>query len=639
VVLVTLLVKRSRVKGDMDIIPQLINAVGMFFSTLFIPILLSSVAPLIIDNHPGDSGQSVKSLPAILVMDDPDYGWLLAFGMIGLCLVPLPFFSMCGYATWKYPCWVSESESDKTAVRRMKAFGFLFAKFTPPSYKYGMVLLIRSFLICLVPVVLAGHERIASQVFVMCSILCIFTISQQQMRPWRDKISNVVDGALNMCLLLLLVCGSMVSGLELGEIEVKVLGMLAFGAFWGLAAVAAVYILLSYFVFKSRFQVFICHHKAAAAAQARLIKLLLTKKGKTVFVDSDSLEELDTLFDTVKHRVDHFVVYLTSGTLSRPWCAGEISTAFNSPAVKVTAVKHPSFVPPSEEALSDLSAYIDITNCTLAEYGITFRRVADAFRMLLGETTPSVIVNEALLGAQRFHAIVEGILDGQTSAEAKSTQLPSAKGMLVVSADPGDDEALAAMEILVHKLPDDLTSAATVCCPANHVSGEETALGDLVASSRAVFVLLSRDSLVNAQQLAVILSATRAQADGSPAPEVIPLCTPSFALPGGSYYSKLLPKFLLGDAKEAEKLLRSFLEGAALPFSVLAPESAMDAQAVQVVKRMQSRQGGQRLDGRRTQSLVVMADKMDDKNEVADENISPEAAEPAATAPPEGVAI
>ena len=54
---------------------------------------------------------------------------------------------------------------------------------------------------------------------------------------------------------------------------------------------------------------FVCHHKAAAAAQARLLKILLQAKTRqSVFIGSDDLQGLDTLVDTVRTKVWQLVV-------------------------------------------------------------------------------------------------------------------------------------------------------------------------------------------------------------------------------------------------------------------------------------------------------------------------------------------
>jgi len=42
-----------------------------------------------------------------------------------------------------------------------------------------------------------------------------------------------------------------------------------------------------------------------------------------VFLDADSLQNLDALFETVRDQTQHFVILLTAQVLKRMWCAGE----------------------------------------------------------------------------------------------------------------------------------------------------------------------------------------------------------------------------------------------------------------------------------------------------------------------------
>ncbi len=122
------------------------------------------------------------------------------------------------------------------------------------------------------------------------------------------------------------------------------------------------------------------------------MKLLLQAKAQLqVFIDSDDLKELDRLFETVAHRTDHLIVYLTRDTLTRPWCAGEVVTTFRGKGkIRMSAVICPSFLPPTDLELRNLDSYLDMTGCSLCEYGILLDEVAEAFRSLLdGRPGPS----------------------------------------------------------------------------------------------------------------------------------------------------------------------------------------------------------------------------------------------------------
>eukprot|EP00434_Breviolum_minutum_P025812 symbB.v1.2.022819.t1/scaffold2042.1/size196763/2 len=50
--------------------------------------------------------------------------------------------------------------------------------------------------------------------------------------------------------------------------------------------------------------------------------------GDGVFLDSDELQDLDSLFECVRAHTSFVVPLLTPGLLTRPWCVGELATAF-----------------------------------------------------------------------------------------------------------------------------------------------------------------------------------------------------------------------------------------------------------------------------------------------------------------------
>lgn len=126
-----------------------------------------------------------------------------------------------------------------------------------------------------------------------------------------------------------------------------------------------------------------------------------------VFIDSDNLKDLNMLFDTVKSSVLHLVVCCTRLTLTRPYCAGEIASAFAA-GVKVTLIRCPGFENPSEEQLRDTSSYLELTACSLMQYNITFDHVEAAFRSLLNsETTPTITMPAGPGGRAKFSKLVD----------------------------------------------------------------------------------------------------------------------------------------------------------------------------------------------------------------------------------------
>lgn len=80
-----------------------------------------------------------------------------------------------------------------------------------------------------------------------------------------------------------------------------------------------------------KFAVFLSHHKAACAMEARFIKAKLEARlcTKDIFLDSDDLQDLRQLLDHVRDSAV-IVLFLSSGLLQRPWCLLELLTAIDT---------------------------------------------------------------------------------------------------------------------------------------------------------------------------------------------------------------------------------------------------------------------------------------------------------------------
>jgi len=392
---------------------------------------------------------------------------------------------------------------------------------------------------------------------------------------------------------------------------------------------------------RHQYHYFICHHKADAAAQARLLKMKLqAKTHQSVFIDSDNLTELDDLFDIVKCRVKHLVVYLTKDTLGRPWCAGEIATAFHARTVKVTAVRTPSFLPPTENQLERITEYLDLKSCdcALEEYGISFDHVRDGFRRLLSEETPQLRLKEG--GVHDLDVLVDHIAkqskDSYDISVGMSVDLPlllmeDLEGAVVISCDQEDIEATAAATILNTRIQErvlSLTDRGTLMLQ-DYQRAEPATYGCAAKGSHATIVLLSQGSMKSATQLhiitdimsaaaqasqafldgdddepgitspsshgmAMIALATMRQGKPTPAvparghvcPVIVPVFIDGFRFPDDSYYTKELPGILPELAEEARPLIQGFFHTIALPFSTGASDHVLEIQSQEVLNRI-----------------------------------------------------
>jgi len=299
------------------------------------------------------------------------------------------------------------------------------------------------------------------------------------------------------------------------------------------------------------------------------------------------------LFDIVKCKLEHLLVYLTRDTLSRPWCAGEIVTACNSKVVKVTAIKTPSFVPPSGEQMENLDSYLDLTSCNLAEYNIPMEAVAAAFNWLMHSDRPCLHLQAMVCGSRKFDLLTGQVLGAgnvaaQAAANEKSLPAIPVKSMVLISSLPSSDEAMASACILHSKIREDVMRVAEEgCCLLADHDPDTDGITAAVARSRAVIVLLSQGTMESLPQLAAIveLMSTVASVSSSP-PQVIPVNTPGFQFPDAAYYETVFPRIWPGESDTAAASIQAFFKRIAVFFATNASDGVIDTQAREVVARI-----------------------------------------------------
>merc|ERR1719203_2363035 len=378
-------------------------------------------------------------------------------------------------------------------------------------------------MICLVPVVV--RDNLSVQIILIASVISSVHLVQTQTAPWRVPLNNFIDTGINICMFMLMLVGAMCVGMTENLDSIRPIGTVIFCLTFLLAIGSLAASGSKMFRGGVFYGYFICHHSAHAAAQARLLKMMLhAKTGQAVCLDSDDLTEVDGMLDTVKSRVGTMIAYLTRCTLNKPWCAAEITVALMNTKCTVLCVETPSFLPPDEEDLSDLSDYLDLQSCNFEHYGITTSHIESAFRKLLGDGSVTRIeLPTFAFGTGRFEALA-GLIDAPmkpTQDEAATApKMPSQAlvGKLAVSSDRDCDEATAVVYLLRLKVQAKLDNLVPegMCCLCDWDDDANIAQ-EAVPSARAVIVILSSGSLASSQQIAVAAWATKARSEsGSP---------------------------------------------------------------------------------------------------------------------------
>lgn len=518
-----LLAKKRFLNPNTHVIPEGVNTIGTVFNIFYISICIAATAPFVCYKHPGGHARSMVSAASILCFsgeENNEHLYMVIVAILSLLAVPIPFLASSAYFVKKYPGYMRAS-GDKSSRHALQAMRFLYFRYQPNRYYYGMIFLLRSLTICFVPVVI--QNDVALQVCVMCAILLIFCLVQQQLNPWRSMYANWMDGAISVCLVLMLVCGAMLVDLSAQQETVESLG---------LAAVLVIFVLclgmLAFGTWKRLqprpwYDMFICHHKAHAQAQARLLKTKLeAQKSCTIFIDSDNLTQLDELFDIVRCKVGRLVVYLTQSTLTRPWCAGEIVTATLAKQVEVRCIRTPSFVPPTQEQLGHIENFLAFADSSwsLKDYGIQFEMVVEAFGRLLGSEIPQLTLDKAS-GIQALESLAVILHDRKAQQQNQTVRGTKAKeripkntqAAVLIAVDASDVEACAAGLILASRIQEKVLVLVEQGALLTSEYQEETPrdYAEIAVSCHALIPLLSQGTLRSEAQTRMIVEVVRQQ--------------------------------------------------------------------------------------------------------------------------------
>ena len=580
---------KSKVKSEQVSVPlEFCNCAGVLYGAFYISILISAWLPFFCQDQPNGNSTTLVSYTSVLCFDSDEHSLMVIVGIVSTCLVSVPFLCVVAWATYRYPRYVAMGRDNNDYYLRM--FRFLFWRFKPEAYFYGLLLLLRSASLCFVPAFGAFFDM-SVEVVLMTNIILLFALIQLLLQPWRSSAANLADGVLSIFTISLLMCATMST--DFGDVSSTIKGLTGFGTVCIVLALLgfpgyALYMKLSE---KVRFYAFICHHKLAAAAQARLVQMQLQEDTKQeVFVDSDHLKNLDALFDVVKTSIQQLVAYLTSATLRRPWCAGEVATAFTN-KIKMVAVRHPSFkddfLPQPSDGMSpemslgsnDITSYIDEADFNLIDYSIRNRAILEAFIFLTKSC--ETVEWPASHGRHTFVVISMSIM-GKAADELKEVQLVGDRRLLL-STDLSDDEATAAAAIVVFKIQEEVLSSQisgmTCICDVQGVTSED--VFNASVRSKGVAIMLSKDSLCCIQQIAAIL--------GSVSQDIVtPVLLPYFEFPNPEFWQKVFRLRWESGHKLVEEATNKMFKKIAVSLPTHSSSAILDAQCCEIFQRCSS---------------------------------------------------
>jgi hypothetical protein len=445
----------------------------------------------------------------------------------------------------------------------------------------------------------------ALQAIVLILVLVTSLVAQTFLQPWRSQVANHGDSVMTSALIILLLCGAMVT--EYPDYEsIKVVGITIFGGF-----IAAAFLLMTMALVKRvhptpYYQTFICHDSSESAAQTRVLKSIMQdNNAKDVFIDPSSEIAVAEHFDVAKCKTDRFVIYLTRGALRNTRCAGEIVLAHKS-GKEIQVVQMPDFIHPTKEQLDNIEQYLDLSHGNLATHVISMAQVAETYRELLqGESTWMKI--EEHPGGQQLRDVGQELGKHAASfnnltVKCQKKPLPAPQvvpNAVVVISDPLDQEALSAASICVSQLDEKVKTFMTE--GVNLVS--QCSMDDMrvvrtcVARSRATVIFLSSGTFWSKPQLIAIMEAMIQNRKGEDAPQIIPVQMPGFKAPSKNYFKESLPTLLPNPSEDTLREVQKFLEKDYFHFNAGESEKVMQQQSDEIV-RLIPRKGSQSTDKR-----------------------------------------
>eukprot|EP00434_Breviolum_minutum_P036186 symbB.v1.2.032056.t1/scaffold3795.1/size50223/4 len=438
-----------------------INLCGLLLFALFLSITLSTIIPFLCQQNP-DGSSSMVSEPGILCFDSEEHPILVILAIIGILSQPVAILCWTTYTTLMYPFRVSNG----AGLRLVHRYRFLFHRFKPESYYYGLLLLYRNALVATLPVALSRLPEL--QIPIMGGVLLASLIVQARTNPWRTVTANMVELLLTAFLMVTLLGAAPLLELNV-KLSSSILGWLLCIPIFCLITTglfAMLRPLLLHFQGTQQFDIFLCHHKAGAGSLCRLLKLLAVKHSSSVcvFLDCDQLENLDILFDVVRSSTKNVVVVLTPELLKRVWCAGEIATAHKNKIETIPLVCDGFRRLTSAQMMAIPSLWTVQQTQMLANHGITIDDVMNAYTWLQSsELTPMKMPRFGQVGLREkvvvdlLHRCYRRRVSGLSKAPVKRLlagrpvqgyeSKEYARGRVLITSSVADAESLSTCEV------------------------------------------------------------------------------------------------------------------------------------------------------------------------------------------------
>eukprot|EP00439_Symbiodinium_sp_Y106_P035650 s6944_g4.t1 len=355
--------------------PAILNTAGFLMSALFVSVSLMSLEGFRCKANP--NGKAIlQAFGAMVCWEGGEHNTLMVLSVIAILCYPVTYLTFTGIASFGFG-----PLSVKYGLRFTSAVRFLSGRMKPDYVMFGFWWNVRNFMISLAPVIASNNY--GGQIILLMAVFVLWLTGQAKSQCWRFELLNLLDMIVSgvqimmLCLFGLLADDSIDRAL-VGWCIITIFVCVVLLLF----AMASTKIVL-HMRSKTHYDVFLTHHKAAAALSARHLKTLFNMCSTlNVFLDVDELDNLDNLSFAVKHT-RKLLVMLTSDVLRRPWCAVEIGTAFlNKVPLGVLDINQDA-VELSDKFITDVTESFSSADIGIfAKSGITVQDLDKAYRYL-----------------------------------------------------------------------------------------------------------------------------------------------------------------------------------------------------------------------------------------------------------------
>jgi hypothetical protein len=165
---------------------RIYNSIGLVLLLFYLSLVIAAILPWQCKNNP-DGSSSWSSQKAVLCWDSSDHSTVIAFSVFAILVYIVSFIALVVWATFRYPSWVLR----EGGLSWLRAFFWLFSRFTPECYYYGLIYTLRNLVLAIVPVSLVNEP--GAQMMTLSLVIMGTIVLQCWLKPWRSTTGNILD--------------------------------------------------------------------------------------------------------------------------------------------------------------------------------------------------------------------------------------------------------------------------------------------------------------------------------------------------------------------------------------------------------------------------------------------------------------